>query len=155
MGSEMCIRDRYSLMPEAAGRLDYCIEQLNPRLVYAADGDKFGAALSRDSLSSVEKLVSDNAGAGMSLFDEYTKGNADQTLAEAYESVGPDTLAKILFTSGSTGNPKGVPQTQRMLTVNQAQYLACLPMLAERPPVIVDWLPWNHVFAGNLSLIHI
>ena len=67
----------------------------------------------------------------------------------AFERVSPDTIAKILFTSGSTGMPKGVINTQRMLAVNQEQYALVWPFLGERPLVLVDWLPWNHTFGGN------
>ena len=143
------LAEQYSLIPEASGRLDYCIDKIKPALVYASDADKFGGALNRTSLETVTKLVSVNAAGNTESFDQWLSGVVDETLEEAAKDVGPDTVAKILFTSGSTGNPKGVPQSQRMITVNQAQYLSCLPMLAERPPVIVDWLPWNHVFAGN------
>lgn len=143
------LAEQYSLIPEAGGRLDYCIEKVKPALVYAADGEKFGPALKRESLNGITKLVSANAPHGALGFDTLLQGASASGLDEAVARVGPDTLAKILFTSGSTGNPKGVPQTQRMMTVNQAQYLTCLPLFAERPPTIVDWLPWNHVFAGN------
>ncbi len=63
--------------------------------------------------------------------------------------MGPETVAKILFTSGSTGTPKGVVNTQRMLCSNQEMLRASLAFLADEPPVIVDWLPWNHTFGGN------
>ena len=67
----------------------------------------------------------------------------------AHAAVGPDTIAKFLFTSGSTKLPKGVINTQRMLCANQQQILQCFPTLGEEPPVLVDWLPWNHTFGGN------
>ncbi len=143
------LAEQYSLIPEAANRLDYCIHKIKPALVYASDGQKFGNGLNRESLASVTKMVSTNVPNGAWKFDDLLQGKPGQELDDAYARVGPDALAKILFTSGSTGNPKGVPQSQQMLTVNQAQYLSCLPMFAERPPVVVDWLPWSHTFAGN------
>lgn len=143
------LAEQYSLIPEAAARLDYCVNKVKPALVYAEDGKRFGSALNRESLSSAKKLASANVPVNADSFEHYLSGNATQELDDALGQVGPNTLAKILFTSGSTGHPKGVPQSQQMLTVNQAQYLSCLPLLAERPPVMLDWLPWNHVFAGN------
>ena len=67
----------------------------------------------------------------------------------AHAKVGPDTIAKFLFTSGSTGYPKGVINTQRMLCSNQAMASAGLRFVRDEPPVIVDWLPWNHTFGSN------
>ncbi|HEX9858178.1 MAG TPA: AMP-binding protein, partial [Paracoccaceae bacterium] len=76
----------------------------------------------------------------------------------AHAAVGPETLAKILFTSGSTSDPKGVLTTHGMMCANQAQMAAAMPFLAARPPRIMDWLPWNHVFGGshnvNMMLCH-
>ncbi len=62
---------------------------------------------------------------------------------------GPDTIAKFLFTSGSTKQPKGVINTQRMLCANQQMLRQCFAFLADEPPVLIDWLPWNHTFGGN------
>ena len=67
----------------------------------------------------------------------------------AHSRVTPDTVAKILFTSGSTGSPKGVITTQRMLCANQEMIRSCMQFLADEPPVLCDWLPWNHTFGGS------
>jgi feruloyl-CoA synthase len=67
----------------------------------------------------------------------------------AHAATGPDTVVKILFTSGSTRLPKGVTTTHRMLCANQQMLRQSLAFLADEPPVLVDWLPWNHVFGGS------
>lgn len=143
------LAEQYSLIAQASDRLDYIAKKVRPKLVYAEDGTRFGAALNRPVFANTQKLVSVNQSKGQLVFDELLKQNGDCGVAAAYAKVGPDSLAKILFTSGSSSLPKGVPQTHQMMCVNQAQYLACWPFLGARPPVILDWLPWNHVFAGN------
>lgn len=143
------LAEQYSLIPEARSRLVHCINKIEPTLVFAQDGEQFADALGLDLFANTTTLVADNVPAGATAWHDWLKTTPTDALDAAYAQVGPDTLAKILFTSGSTGNPKGVPQSQRMLTVNQAQYQACLPMLSAKPPVVVEWLPWNHVFAGN------
>ncbi|RME18925.1 MAG: feruloyl-CoA synthetase, partial [Alphaproteobacteria bacterium] len=83
------------------------------------------------------------------------KGDGAVDVDAAHGSVRPDSVAKILLTSGSTSAPKGVPTTHRMMCTNQTMIADALPFVAERPPVLVDWLPWNHVFGGshNFNLV--
>ena len=73
-------------------------------------------------------------------------------LDAAHDAIGPDTIAKFLLTSGSTGNPKAVINTQRMICANQVMIRETMAFLKEEPPVIVDWLPWNHTFGGNHNI---
>jgi feruloyl-CoA synthase len=70
----------------------------------------------------------------------------------AAAAADPDAVAKILFTSGSTGIPKGVLNTHRMLSANQQMMRQAWPFLASERPVIVDWLPWSHTFGGNHNM---
>lgn len=77
---------------------------------------------------------------------------AGSRLADAESRVTPDTLAAVFLTSGSTGEPKGVEVTQRMIAANQAAYAGVWRFLNRAPPVILDWLPWHHTFGGNDNL---
>ena len=73
-------------------------------------------------------------------------------LDAAHDAIGPDTIAKFLLTSGSTGNPKAVINTQAMICANQVMIRETMAFLKDEPPVIVDWLPWNHTFGGNHNI---
>lgn len=151
------LADQYSLISGAHDRLRYAVEKVHPGLVFAYDAAAFGEALSLDVFAGVEKVAVRTGGAPVSVtsFDALLSARDDAAVDAAHASVGPQTLAKILFTSGSTSNPKGVMTTHGMLTTNQAQLIATLPMLSERPPKILDWLPWNHTFGGshNFNLV--
>jgi len=141
------VAEQYSLIPDALPRLIHIGEKIRPAMVFADDAEKFARGLSLPQFDNALKVVGGIAGAGMITFDRLLAGTAD--ISAVRDAVTPQTLAKILFTSGSTSTPKGVPQTHRMMCVNQNQYGGCLPFLKARPPVILSWLPWNHVFAGN------
>jgi feruloyl-CoA synthase len=130
------ISPAYSLMSKDFGKLKHIFELVKPGLVYAADAQKFAPALAAVGAVStpVEKLLETNPGS---------------TMEREFSKIGPGSIAKILFTSGSTGAPKGVVNTHRMLCANQQQLAQAWPLVEARPPVVVDWLPWNHTFGGN------
>ncbi len=146
------ISPAYSLMSQDHGKLKSLIKRLDPGLIYVAAPQRFAPALEaiRD-LHQARVVVGDHATppAGGMNFSELLQGGDEAAVDAAYAKVGPDTVAKILFTSGSIAEPKGVINTQRMLCASQQAKLAVWPFLAETPPVIVDWLPWNHTFGAN------
>jgi len=145
------ISPAYSLLATDHAQLRYILELVRPGLVYAADGSRFAGALRVAVAEPVEIVASANLPDGLAAtpFADLLASAPGADVAERSAAVGPDTVAKILFTSGSTGKPKGVINTQRMLCSNQQALAQVWPFLEERPPVIVDWLPWSHTFGGN------
>jgi feruloyl-CoA synthase len=141
----------YSLMSKDCAKVKGIAGLLKPGLVYAADGAKFAGVLGSVDFGGAEIVLGANAPAGMKWtpFGELLQQKAGAEVDRAFGAVGPDTIAKFLFTSGSTGEPKGVINTQRMLCSNQQAISQLWPFLDEKPPVILDWLPWNHTFGAN------
>jgi feruloyl-CoA synthase len=154
------LAEQYSLIEEAHFRLQYAIGKTKPKMAFVDDAARYAKALALPDLDGIEIVASLPEGAPRPVtpLSELLKGDAGVDLSAVHASVGPDTLAKILFTSGSSSDPKGVMTTQRMMCANQAQMASVLPFTKERPPRIVDWLPWNHVFGGshnvNMMLLH-
>ncbi|MBP0616107.1 feruloyl-CoA synthase [Jiella mangrovi] len=145
------ISPAYSLLSQDFGKLKAIAADLTPGLVFAADGKLFGKAIAailpHDALL-VLGHGDDAAGRGVS-FASLAKTVASDRVEAAHDAVDGRTIAKILFTSGSTGSPKGVIQTNGMLAANQAMVADCYAFLQDEPPVLVDWAPWNHTAAGN------
>ena len=142
------ISPAYSLLSSDHAKLRAIVSLLEPGLVYADDGARFGRALNALG-GGFEFVASRNVPAGATRLDDLLSNPPGPECDAAAAAVTPDSIAKILFTSGSTGDPKGVITTQRMLTANQQMIRQCWPFLEAEPPVIVDWLPWSHAFGGN------
>ncbi len=143
------VAEQYALIHGAHGRLKHAIELTKPKMGYADDGARYAEALALPEVAALDLLVSRHAGEGQTLFEDLLKGDDSVDIDAVHATVGPDTVAKVLLTSGSTSNPKGVITTHRMMCANQEQIADALPFLRQKPPVIVDWLPWNHVFGGS------
>lgn len=141
----------YSLVSTDFGKLRYVLNLLTPGLVFAAHGEKYARAIAAAVPADTEVVVAEAPPTDRATTPFATLEATTPTAAvdAAYRAITPDTIGKILFTSGSTGMPKGVINTQRLMCSNLTMILAALPFVADGPPVIVDWLPWNHTFGGN------
>ncbi len=146
------ISTAYSLVSTDFTKLRHIFGILTPGLVFAADGEKYGRAIDRLLPEDAELVVTANPPPNATLFPDLTATEAGRALDTAHDRAGPDTIVKFLFTSGSTGMPKGVINTQRMWTSNSEMARNYFAFVDDEPPVILDWLPWNHTFGGNADV---
>ncbi len=141
----------YSLVARDFAKLKSIIAILTPGLLFVSDGAPFAAAIEAAAPKDVEVVACANPPATRpsATLESLLARRAGPDVDAAQAKVGPDTVAKLLFTSGSTGAPKGVINTQAMMTSNQAMLKAVTPSHSAEPPVLIDWLPWSHTFGGN------
>ncbi len=145
------ISPAYSLLSSDFGKLRTIIELLTPGLVFVNDGGPFARALYATVPDEIELVVTRNplGDRATTMFADLRGASDGAGVAAAHAKVTPDTIAKFLFTSGSTGNPKAVINTHRMLCSNQAMLASGFAFVTDEPPVVVDWLPWSHTFGSN------
>ena len=141
----------YSLQSQDHAKLKHIAALLAPGLIYVADTSPFAKALAALDLGRTELVASRNGANvdGVTSFAAMARARPDPALENAVAAIGGDTIAKFLFTSGSTDLPKGVINTHGMLTANQQQLAQIWPFVDEAPLVLLDWLPWNHTFGAN------
>jgi feruloyl-CoA synthase len=146
------ISTAYSLVSTGFSKLRYIFELLTPGLVFASDGKQYRKAIEAVVPAGTEVVVTTNPPEGATLYSSLVDTPLEPSLQAANSYVTADTVFKILFTSGSTGTPKGVINTHRMWGSNQEMARGYFAFLADEPPVMVDWLPWNHTFGGNADV---
>ncbi len=154
-GAPVCpLTVAYSLVSTDHAKLKHAVKLLTPGLVYAADGKRFEKAILNAVPADTEVAVSARPpeGRAATLFSDLLATPLADNLEAVRLATGPDTIAKFLLTSGSTGLPKAVINTHRMLCANQVQMAETMTFLKDEPPVIIDWLPWNHTFGSNHNI---
>ena len=136
----------YSLVSNDFGKLKHCLELMTPKVVFAQNSKVYekALALSKELFPDAEIMTADG-----DQFEEMLQTEATDQAELANRLVNRETVAKILFTSGSTGLPKGVINTHKMWCANLQQITQVFPFMKSESPVFVDWLPWNHTFGGN------
>ncbi|WP_096696154.1 feruloyl-CoA synthase [Polaromonas sp. AER18D-145] len=141
----------YCLVSQDYDKLRHILHTLTPGLVFATDAARYGKAIQAAVGADVEVVLHEGSleGRPTTTLASLLATAATAQVDAAMQATGPDTISKFLFTSGSTKMPKAVVNTHRMWCANQQQMRQSMPVLAEEPPVLVDWLPWNHTFGGN------
>ncbi len=144
----------YSIVSQDYDKLRHVLSTLTPGLVFASDAARYGKAIAATVADDVEIVIPSGAAdtglkRAVTPFDQLLATQATAAADAAMQATGPDTIVKFLFTSGSTKLPKAVINTQRMWCANQQQMRQSMPVLAQDPLVLIDWLPWNHTFGGN------
>ena len=140
----------YSLISQDYDKLKHVLRTVTPGLVFASDA-RYAKSIAATVSNEMEIVMAEGGVEGKSItpFETLCNTPATAQVDAAIAATGPDTIVKFLFTSGSTKLPKAVINTQRLWCANQQQMAQSMPILAEAPLVLVDWLPWNHTFGGN------
>ena len=140
----------YSLISQDYDKLKHVLRTVTPGMVFASD-TRYAKAIAATASSDMEIVMNEGGieGQQVTSFKALCQTPATSQVDAAIAATGPDTIVKFLFTSGSTKMPKAVINTQRLWCANQQQMMQSMPVLAETPLVLVDWLPWNHTFGGN------
>jgi feruloyl-CoA synthase len=144
----------YSLVSSDLTRLKHAVNLLTPGMIFASDFERYGRAIEAVASDETEVVATRGQRAGRRLtpFADLARSPRADVVDAAHERIQPDDVAKFLLTSGSTAMPKAVINTHRMITSNQQMIAQVFGFLQDEPPVVVDWLPWNHTFGGNHNI---
>ena len=144
----------YSLVSTDYAKLRHVVDTLTPGLIFASDAARYDKAVRAVLPEGCDVVYARGAEGAVphALFADLLAMQPTPAVDAAMQATGPDTITKFLFTSGSTKLPKAVINTHRMWCANQQQIAQTMPDMAKGPPVLVDWLPWNHTFGGNKNI---
>ena len=140
----------YSLVSKDYGKLRHILSVATPGLVFASSA-AYGPAIEAVVDADAEVVLTEGVlpSRPATPFEDLLATPPGPQGEQAHAATGPDTIVKFLFTSGSTQQPKGVVNTHRMMCSNLQMLRQAFAFMADEPPVLVDWLPWNHTFGGN------
>jgi feruloyl-CoA synthase len=148
------ISPSYSLLSKDFNRVRHALNLVTPGLIFASDGTRYRSVIEGTVAEDTELVVTSSPPPGRrsTLFSELLAATPGPGVEAAHARIQSGDVAKILFTSGSTGVPRGVINTHRMICSNLQMIAQVFPFLEDEPPVLVDWLPWHHTFGGNHNI---
>jgi feruloyl-CoA synthase len=148
------ISPAYCLLSKDYEKLRHVLQVLTPGLIFASNGEQYAKAIAATVADDVELVITEapSPQRAATLFEQLIDTPVTGQVEHAHQATNTDTIVKFLFTSGSTKLPKAVINTQRMLCSNLQMMLQSWPFLSETPPVLLDWLPWNHTFGCNHNI---
>ena len=142
----------YSLMSHDHAKLKYLFDLIKPAVVMVQDGPTFEKALKTLPLDGVTVIHVARPCEGIEsiAFADLAATPVTRDVEQSIAQITPDTVGKLLFTSGSTGMPKAVINTQAMMCANAAMMMQVRPGDPHGPQATyLDWMPWNHTMGGN------
>lgn len=139
----------YSLVSNDFSKLKHCLELMTPKVIFAQSGKVYQKALELSKIIFPDAIIITADGEKGVHFQEMLRTKPTSDVETTSAKVNADTIAKVLFTSGSTGLPKGVMNHQGMWCANLQQITQVFPFMQQQSPVFIDWLPWNHTFGSN------
>jgi feruloyl-CoA synthase len=148
------ISPAYSLISSDHAKLKHCFATVKPRVVFTQSSTMFARAIETlKTLDPTLTFVSVDGENGTTALSDLTATEPTAAVEQARERIDHATVAKYLFTSGSTGMPKGVPQTHGMFAgvIAGTEGLRDEPADPDLVPQGLEWMPWSHISAGNIS----
>lgn len=141
----------YSLVSTDFAKLKHAMRTITPGLVFVSNAEPYRRALAAalDPTAEIVFARGSSPGGNATLFDDLAATAPTEAVDRAHAAIAPDDIAKFLFSSGSTGLPKAIVNTHRMICSNQQMILQGFPFMGDQPPIVVDWMPWNHTAGGN------
>jgi len=141
----------YSLLSTDFAKLKHVMSTITPGLVFVSNAEPYRRALAAAVSPEVEVVFArgPSPDCRATSFDDLAARVPTAAVERAHADVASDDIAKFLFSSGSTGVPKAVINTHRMICSNQQMILQGFPFMGDQPPVVLDWMPWNHTAGGN------
>src|SRR5947209_5688392 len=143
----------YSLMSQDHLKLKYLFDLIKPAVVMVQDGPTFEKALKALDLTGVTvvHVLRPCEGVKSESFADLAATPVTKAVEDSIAKITPKTVGKLLFTSGSTGMPKAVINTQEMMCANAAMMTQARPRHSNEPPTVLDWMPWSHTMGGNAA----